>query len=147
MARVWRPGQTQPCHIYRTLSTGTIEEKVFQRQISKLALASNVMSETSTSSRSDSTASFSARDLKDLFKLRKDTISETHDLLFCRCSARAASAPRKSNVPVDELNHYEHYDNVASMTEHVGVRVQVFSWCGLCARVLVCVLFFGVLCR
>src|SRR5690606_2719685 len=63
MARVWRPGQEKKVFLYRTLATGTIEghlhirtsplynsnvhsvnlEKIFQRQVSKLSLASNVV--------------------------------------------------------------------------------------------------------
>ncbi|XP_065905293.1 DNA repair and recombination protein RAD54-like [Dysidea avara] len=32
MARIWRDGQKKQCFIYRLLSTGTIEEKILQRQ-------------------------------------------------------------------------------------------------------------------
>ena len=35
MARVWRDGQTRPVTIYRLLAAGTVEEKVFQRQLMK----------------------------------------------------------------------------------------------------------------
>lgn len=35
MARVWRDGQQKQCFIYRLLCTGTIEEKIFQRQAHK----------------------------------------------------------------------------------------------------------------
>ena len=35
MARVWRDGQTRPVTIYRLLAAGTVEEKVFQRQLLK----------------------------------------------------------------------------------------------------------------
>ena len=42
MGRVWRDGQKKKCHIYRTLSAGTIEEKMFQRQIKKLGIAREV---------------------------------------------------------------------------------------------------------
>ena len=38
-ARIWRDGQTKSCYIYRLLSTGTIEERMFQRQELKGALA------------------------------------------------------------------------------------------------------------
>ncbi|CAN0301398.1 unnamed protein product, partial [Discosporangium mesarthrocarpum] len=39
-ARVWRDGQKKRCFVYRQpfVSTGTIEEKVFQRQLSKEGL-------------------------------------------------------------------------------------------------------------
>ena len=33
MARVWRDGQRKNVTIYRLLTTGTIEEKIFQRQV------------------------------------------------------------------------------------------------------------------
>ena len=39
MARVWRDGQTRPVTIYRLLAAGTVEEKVFQRQLLKRAEA------------------------------------------------------------------------------------------------------------
>lgn len=35
MARVWRDGQKKDVHIYRLLTTGTIDEKIFQRQVVK----------------------------------------------------------------------------------------------------------------
>lgn len=38
MARVWRLGQTKKVSMYRLLSTGTLEESMFQRQIFKGAL-------------------------------------------------------------------------------------------------------------
>jgi hypothetical protein len=34
-ARVWRDGQRKRCYVYRFVSTGSMEEKVFQRQLSK----------------------------------------------------------------------------------------------------------------
>ena len=43
MARVWRDGQKKQCYIYRLLATGTIEEKIFQRQAHKKALSSCVV--------------------------------------------------------------------------------------------------------
>ncbi len=39
MARIWRDGQRLPCSVYRLITTGTIEEKVYQRQIMKGDLA------------------------------------------------------------------------------------------------------------
>lgn len=35
---MWRDGQKRKVYVYRFLSTGTIEEKVFQRQLSKEGL-------------------------------------------------------------------------------------------------------------
>jgi len=43
MARVWRDGQQKNVFIYRLLSTGTIEEKIYQRQTSKQGLSKSVL--------------------------------------------------------------------------------------------------------
>ena len=43
MARVWRQGQTKKCYIYRTLCTGSIEEKVYQRQVAKEGLSDSIV--------------------------------------------------------------------------------------------------------
>ena len=44
-ARVWRDGQKLPVFIYRLLSTGTIEEKIYQRQLVKGELSVAVAAE------------------------------------------------------------------------------------------------------
>ncbi len=36
MARVWREGQDKPVWIYRMLTTGSVEEKIWQRQLAKM---------------------------------------------------------------------------------------------------------------
>jgi len=38
MARIWRDGQKKQCYIYRLISTGTLEEKIFQRQAHKKSI-------------------------------------------------------------------------------------------------------------
>jgi len=79
MARVWRDGQKKQCFIYRMLAVGTIEEKIFQRQAHKKALSSCVVDQ-----EEDVERHFSLSDLRDLFKLEKDTLSDTHDKFKCR---------------------------------------------------------------
>lgn len=79
MARVWRDGQKKKVFIYRLLSTGTIEEKIFQRQAHKKALSSCVVDK-----EEDVERHFSVGELKDLFRLNEDTLSDTHDKFKCR---------------------------------------------------------------
>lgn len=79
MARVWRDGQKKKCYIYRLLTVGTIEEKIFQRQAHKKALSSCVVDR-----EEDVQKHFSLSDLKDLFKLEQNTPSDTHDKFKCR---------------------------------------------------------------
>ncbi|XP_037659265.1 DNA repair and recombination protein RAD54B isoform X2 [Choloepus didactylus] len=82
MSRVWRDGQKHPVHIYRLLTTGTIEEKIYQRQISKQGLSGAVVDLTKTSEH----IQFSVEELKDLFTLHENSHCVTHDLLDCECS-------------------------------------------------------------
>ncbi|KAL9604914.1 MAG: hypothetical protein Q9179_001680 [Wetmoreana sp. 5 TL-2023] len=79
MARIHRDGQKRPCFIYRFLMAGGIDEKIWQRQIVKLGLASNIMDQKAESS------SFTREDLKDLFRLDEGLSCQTHDLISCRC--------------------------------------------------------------
>ena len=44
-ARVWRDGQRKKVYVYRFLAAGTLEEKVFQRQLSKKGLQTIVVEE------------------------------------------------------------------------------------------------------
>ena len=79
-ARCWRDGQKRRCYTYRLLTTGSIEERIYQRQLSKEGLQ-NVVED------KDQVNSLATKDLKRLFRYRGDTISDTHDQLKCRvCS-------------------------------------------------------------
>ncbi|ETN86187.1 protein, SNF2 family [Necator americanus] len=79
MARVWRDGQKKNCFIYRLLATGSIEEKMFQRQTHKKALSSCVVD-----AGQDVARHFSSEQLKELFKLEIETPSDTHTRLKCK---------------------------------------------------------------
>lgn len=82
LARVWRDGQKKDCFIYRFISTGTIEEKIYQRQSMKLSLSSCVVD-----AKEDVERLFSADNLKQLFQLNDKTICETHETYHCkRCN-------------------------------------------------------------
>lgn len=86
-ARVWRDGQKKRVFIYRFLSTGTIEEKVFQRQMSKEGLQKVIQHEQVDSEMLHN--SLSTEDLRDLFTFHEHIRSEIHENMNCpRCSAR-----------------------------------------------------------
>ncbi|KAM9404599.1 DNA repair and recombination protein RAD54B isoform 2-T2 [Salvelinus alpinus] len=89
MARVWRDGQKKTVHIYRLLTAGTIEERIFQRQVSKQGLSGTVVD----LGKGAEHTSFSSNELRDLFSLT-DTPCLTHDLLHCSCSMDG-SAPEE----------------------------------------------------
>ncbi|XP_067671287.1 DNA repair and recombination protein RAD54B-like [Haliotis asinina] len=96
MARVWRDGQSKKVYIYRLLTTGTIEEKVYQRQISKQGLSGAVMD-----LRERNEVQFSREDLKDLFTLSEKTLCDTHTLLDCQCEGKGVLPPDTVTHPTE----------------------------------------------
>lgn len=65
--RAWRFGQEREVTIYRLISAGTVEEKIYQRQIFKTALSNRILQDPRQR------RLFSQKDLKDLFTLKVDT--------------------------------------------------------------------------
>ncbi|KAG8046241.1 hypothetical protein GUJ93_ZPchr0008g14197 [Zizania palustris] len=64
--RAWRIGQTRNVTVYRLITRGTIEEKVYHRQIYKHFLTNKVLKNP------QQRRFFKARDMKDLFTLQED---------------------------------------------------------------------------
>ena len=99
-ARVWRDGQTKRCFVYRFLTTGSIEEKVYQRQLSKEGL-------TGVLGGSASDSGISTEELKDLFRLRhfecENTPSDTHDTLDCACLRSMLQTSEEIDAQRNEL--------------------------------------------
>ncbi|XP_015743898.1 DNA repair and recombination protein RAD54-like [Python bivittatus] len=105
MARVWRDGQKKTCYIYRLLSTGTIEEKIFQRQTHKKALSSCVVDE-----EQDVERHFSLGELKELFTLNETTTSDTHDKIKCRrcVNGHQVRPPPEGSDCTSDLSQWHH---------------------------------------
>ena len=87
MARIHRDGQKRPCVIYRFVMAGGLDEKIWQRQTTKLGLASNIMDQ------KGGTSTFTKEELKDLFRLDEGLSCQTHDLLGCGCEGRGLPIP------------------------------------------------------
>ena len=82
MARIHRDGQKRPCWVYRLVVAGGLDEKIWQRQVAKLGLASSVMD------RGGGSCAFSREELRDLFRLDEGAGCRTHELLGCACGGR-----------------------------------------------------------
>ncbi|KAJ5088591.1 DNA repair and recombination protein [Penicillium angulare] len=91
MARIHRDGQKHHCRIYRVILKGSLEEKIWQRQVTKLGLADSVMEH------KDSVSQFSSAELRDLFRLDEESSCQTHDLLGCDCGGRGVTVSTSSS--------------------------------------------------
>lgn len=87
MARIHREGQKRPTFIYRLLTTGTIDEKIFQRQLMKTTLSDTFVDDSNEASLNI----FDYEDLRDLFSL-STTDCNTHDLVLCGCQGNCDEA-------------------------------------------------------
>ncbi|KAG5438349.1 hypothetical protein PCANB_002837 [Pneumocystis canis] len=104
LARVWRDGQKKDCFVYRFIATGTIEEKIFQRQSHKQSLSSCVVDEAQNVERH-----FSLDNLRQLFELNLNTLCDTHDTFKCkRCKngKQFVKAPALLYGDTSTWNHF-----------------------------------------
>ncbi|BAP71391.1 DNA repair and recombination protein RAD54 [Kluyveromyces marxianus] len=116
LARVWRDGQKKDCFIYRFISTGTIEEKIYQRQSMKMSLSSCVVDE-----KEDVERLFSSDNLKQLFTFDDNTICNTHETYNCkRCKngKQMIKAPVMLYGDATSWNHLDH-SALAKTNDHL----------------------------
>lgn len=109
LARVWRDGQKKDCYIYRFICTGSIEEKIFQRQSVKMSLSSCVVDE-----KEDVERIFSGDMLKLLFQYRSDTECDTHDTYNCkRCTKADGQKVKAPAMLYGDATTWNHLNNRA----------------------------------
>ncbi|KPI37056.1 DNA repair protein rhp54 [Cyphellophora attinorum] len=107
LARVWRDGQKKDCFVYRFMGTGTIEEKIFQRQSHKQALSSTVVD-----SAEDVERHFSLDSLRELFHFKPDTRSDTHDTFKCkRCKPDGTQTIKAPAMLYGDTSTWNHFVN------------------------------------
>lgn len=107
LARVWRDGQKKDCFVYRFIATGSIEEKIFQRQSHKQSLSSCVVD-----SAKDVERHFSLDSLRELFQYRADTTSDTHDTFKCkRCRPDGRQHVKAMGMMYGDTSTWNHFVN------------------------------------
>lgn len=106
LARVWRDGQKKDCFVYRFISTGSIEEKIFQRQSMKQSLSSCVVDENE-----DVERLFSADNLRQLFKYRSDTVCDTHDTYKCKRCKNGRQFIRAQAMLYGDATTWNHFSH------------------------------------
>ncbi|CAK1367500.1 DNA repair protein rhp54 [Cercospora beticola] len=106
LARVWRDGQKKDCFVYRFMATGTIEEKIFQRQSHKQALSSCVVD-----SAEDVERHFSLDSLRELFQYRPGTTSDTHDTFKCKRCKEGRQYIKAPAMLYGDTSTWNHFTN------------------------------------
>ncbi|KAE8449989.1 DNA repair protein rhp54 [Mollisiaceae sp. DMI_Dod_QoI] len=107
LARVWRDGQKKDCFVYRFIATGTIEEKIFQRQSHKQSLSSCVVD-----SAEDVERHFTLDSLRELFQYRGKTTSDTHDTFKCkRCKPDGKQYLKAPAMMYGDTSTWNHFVN------------------------------------
>ncbi|RHZ65860.1 DNA-dependent ATPase RAD54 [Aspergillus thermomutatus] len=107
LARVWRDGQKKDCFVYRFIATGSIEEKIFQRQSHKQSLSSCVVD-----SAEDVERHFSLESLRELFQFKPETRSDTHDTFKCkRCRPDGTQYIKAPAMLYGDTSSWNHFVN------------------------------------
>ncbi|KAJ3895652.1 DNA repair protein, SNF2 family [Lentinula edodes] len=106
LARVWRDGQKKECFVYRFISTGTIEEKIFQRQANKQALSSAVVDE-----KEDTERHFTLDALRQLFLFNEKTLCETHETFKCKRCKNGRQMIKSPALLYGDASTWNHFTN------------------------------------
>ncbi|PSR77558.1 hypothetical protein PHLCEN_2v7748 [Hermanssonia centrifuga] len=113
LARVWRDGQKKECFVYRFITTGTIEEKIFQRQANKQALSSAVVDE-----KEDAERHFSLDALRKLFLFNENTLCETHETFKCKRCKDGRQFIKSPALLYGDASTWNHFTNEELKNNH-----------------------------
>lgn len=121
MARIWREGQKRKTHIYRLLVVGSIEEKMFQRQVSKQNVSGSVLDSGTTNK-----VRFSREELKDLFQVEESGTCCTLDLLQRNQQSAqeennsGLNVLNKKNISMNQLFEWQHVTDISNSELLIG---------------------------
>ena len=118
-ARVWRDGQTKRVFEYRFLASGTIEERIYQRQLAKEGLQTVVDDDGSDKSK-NLTNLMSADQLRELFMYDEQEISSTHSSLKCkRCKEGSGGCKQVGKPDGGQLKLWAHHVGVQGLPDRI----------------------------
>ncbi|CAG2104982.1 unnamed protein product [Medioppia subpectinata] len=104
--RCWRIGQNKAVTIYRLLSSGTVEEKIYQRQIFKQYLTNRVLKDPKQR------RFFKTNDLYELFALSSDSNTTESDAVFAGTDSEVKVNPKAKRLKTKSTNTASNSDNI-----------------------------------
>merc|ERR1712096_249299 len=111
--RIYRVGQTRDCIIYRFITCGTVEEKIYQKQIFKKG-----MFETATNAKSENQKKyFTKMELKAVFELKDAKSSSTCKKLLDQSGGKI-TLPRDPEMFMSHLNRVKSWSTVYDVSHH-----------------------------
>ncbi|KAI1430799.1 SNF2 family N-terminal domain-containing protein [Xylaria sp. CBS 124048] len=114
--RAWRLGQKKDVTIYRLMTAGTIEEKIYHRQIYKQFLSNKVLKDPKHRT------TFNLNDLHDLFTLGSSDATETETGILFKDSEvdirKASAQSGTTDSTGDDSNGLRSIDGIASLEDY-----------------------------
>lgn len=116
IARIHRDGQKREVKIYRLLTNGCMDEKIFQRQLVKQDLSDKFVDK-----KGGEQELFSRSDVKDIFtvqfdKIKKNEFCSTHELMCCDCNGSGSVVFNESDKEEDADDGAEFQEDMAKQT-------------------------------
>ncbi|XP_057339728.1 transcriptional regulator ATRX homolog [Microplitis mediator] len=117
--RIYRFGQKKPCYVYRLLAAGTMEEKIYNRQVTKLSLSCRVVDELQIERH------YSNNDLAELYKFDPPG-TNTPDLALPKDRLLAEIFLRHKNLVETFHEHDSLLENIAE--EELDAEERKQAW-------------------
>jgi superfamily II DNA or RNA helicase len=110
MARTWRKGQLRNCVTYRVLSTGTVEETIHQRQLSKTLLAAALVPKANgIAGRQSETHRPNPEDSHWFRGVKLDSCCSTHESLNCNRCVSTNGAAQLDGATEEDVSGWSHH--------------------------------------
>ena len=124
IARIHRDGQKKEVKIYRLLTNGCIDEKIFQRQLAKQDLSDRFVDQGGGEKEL-----FDRSELKDIFNVQFDKVegydySNTHEMMMCECKGDGITT--MDDPCSDEKNEEAEVEIAPDLTSQRKVEVMKF---------------------
>ncbi|XP_017786360.1 PREDICTED: DNA excision repair protein ERCC-6-like [Nicrophorus vespilloides] len=121
--RAWRIGQDRDVTIYRLLSAGTIEEKIYQRQVWKQLLSNKILHDQKAQK------FFKTSDLHDLFSLQVDfgTNPETANIFKNSRVAVETKTKEKQSIEFSDDKREKMRELAAKIAKNISVPKEIMT--------------------